>query len=92
MGHPESNQVEGNVQLGSGPRKTLREKRKDQWADIRQIVGDPQIFEFLGRIAREEINDAIIYIGRRNSRREPEIETKINGDASFEYIGTNSAK
>ena len=68
---------------------TLREKRSDQWVDIEQIAGNPEIFEFCGDITREEIDGALMRIGRMNSPDALKIETKLNAETSVEYIKSN---
>ena len=90
MGTHESKTTEGHAQLARDILKKLREKRKDQWIYINQIIAEPQIFDPFGHIARDEIDDAISYIIRENVPREPKIETNLNENTSVVYIKSNS--
>ena len=69
---------------------TLREKHNDQRIDIKQIVGDPRIFEFPGHIARGEIDEAIMRIDCENPPHPLKIETELNEDTSVESTRSNS--
>ena len=90
MGPPGNMANERHIRLGRGILKTLREKNNDQWADIRQIIGDPQISDFFGDIAREEIDDALMRIGRMISPDALKIETQLNDETSVEYSKSTS--
>ena len=52
METPAYKTTQSHVRLGRRIPKTLRDTRKNQWVDINQIVGGPEIYEFLGDIAR----------------------------------------
>ena len=60
MGTPDYETTHRKVRLGRCLLKTLRWKREDQWVDIGQIIGEPQISECAGHIKRDEIDDAVI--------------------------------
>ena len=57
----EVKKVGRQIQHGFGARKTIRGNHKDQRVDTKQIIGGPQITDFLGGIASEEIDEAISY-------------------------------
>ena len=78
------------MRLGRSIARALREMRSDQWDDFKQIIGDPHMCEFSGRIASGEIHEAIMRIDCKNSPHAPKIETELNEDTSVEATESNS--
>ena len=79
-----------NMRLGRCIIRKQREKRDDQWVDIEKIIGDPQISECPGHIARGEIDEAIMHISRKNPPHALKIDTRLNEDTSGESTKSNS--
>ena len=92
METPAYEKTQRHVRLGRSIRKILRGKHKAQWVDTKQIIGDPEIYDFLGDIKGEEIDNEILYVSRKYPKRAPKIELEINENASVEYIKSNSSK
>ena len=82
MGPPGHMTNERRKQLGRGIPKTLRQKHNDQWIDIEQIIYDPQIFEFAGVVAREEIDGATTHIDRKDPPDALKIVSKLNDETA----------
>ena len=92
MGTPGHMTNEWRRPLGRGILKILRGKQNDQWADIKQIIADPEIPAFFGDIARKEIDDATGHIGRKNTHDTIRLATKLNDATSVEHTRQTSLK
>ena len=80
------------IRLGRSVVETLRGMRRDLRADIEQIAEGPQIYEYVGGIARIELDDAVMCVDRERPQRGPKIEQVINANTSVAYIKSNSER